>query len=75
MATPSPARPRAVNLIVSEHPATENSPAMSMRLNGEFVRLANAATVAPTAFNTEFQVSDAQLAILRTFAEEWTTRR
>lgn len=92
-----PARPRAVDMIVSEHPATENSPAMSMRLNGEslpirprihssrsvvvtlsfdeFVRLANAATVAPTAFNTEFQFSDAQLAILRTFAEEWTTRR
>jgi hypothetical protein len=90
-------RPHAVDMIVSEHPATEDAPTMSIRLDGEelpirprfhssrsmvttlsfddFVRLANAATVAPTAFDTQLEFSAAQIRILRTFAEQWMTRR
>ena len=91
------ARPHAVDMIVSEHLATEDAPTMSIRLNGEdlpmrprfrssrsvvttlsfddFVRLANAATVAPTAFDTQLEFSVPQMGILRTVAEQWTTRR
>ena len=41
----------------------------------EFLRLADATTVAPTAFNTELEFSLAQIGILRTFADQWTKPR